>query len=98
MSRSQNPTPSDLAQILHTCLLDKNGKFWKFLDPQRDQLRSGLNNNLKCETNKRNTITPEDREFSTDKSLAKGYGLLKIHKQNIPLRPVISLQRVYTTP
>ena len=33
VSRSRNPTPSDLAQILHTCLYDQNGKFWKCLDP-----------------------------------------------------------------
>ena len=31
--RVRNPTPSDLAQILHTCLLDQHGRFWKFLNP-----------------------------------------------------------------
>ena len=33
VNRSRNPTPPDLAKTLHKCLLDQNGKFWKFLDP-----------------------------------------------------------------
>ena len=33
LSNSRNPTPSDLAQILHTCLLAQDRYFWKLLDP-----------------------------------------------------------------